>query len=169
MEIKPREIVYNIVLVKRIRFILLLLVRVPLPILAAILVIQFIIRRYVLSYAPSLKLNTEIFFYPLCFVVGAAVLSTPFILFALFNEKRRAWLITFFVMFVLPSLLGFLIAIDNIFSIPWMIVLMTPFYLYCYLLKHTVSEWIEEYEGQELRKERKREEAFRMKEEERWM
>lgn len=165
MEIKPREIIYNIVLVKRFRIMLLFLVRVSPPLLAALIVIQYIIIRY----GSGLKFNTDIFIYPLSVIVGAAVLSTPFILYVLIKEKRSAWIKTFLIMVALPFLLAFIIAYDNIFSIPWMIVLMFPFYLYCYLLKHTLDEWIEEYEGQELRKERKIEEVRRMKEEERWM
>jgi hypothetical protein len=165
MEIKPREIIYNIFLVKRLRRILLFLVSVSLPILIPIIVIQFII----FKYARNLKLNTEIFFYPLCLIVGAAVLATPFIFYVLIKEKRRAWIITFLVMVVLPWLFTYSISFGDIIIVRWMIVLSTPFYLYCYLLKHTISEWIEEYEGQELRKERIREEARRMKEEESWM
>jgi hypothetical protein len=48
---------------------------------------------------------------------------------------------------------------------------MIPFYLYFLLLSYTVSDWLAEYEGQEMskeRKERKREEARRIKEEE-WL
>ena len=162
---EPTEITYRIVLLNRLRIILLFLVRVSSPLLAALIVIQYIIIRY----GSGLKFNTDIFIYPLSVIVGAAVLATPFILYVLIKEKRRAWIKTFLVMVALPFLLAFIIAYDNIFSIPWMIVLMAPFYLYCFLLKNTVSEWIEEYEGQELRKERKREEARRMKEEEGWM
>jgi hypothetical protein len=165
MEIKVSENTYKIFLLNRLRTILVLLVRIPLPILAALIIIQFIITRN----ASALKVNSEIFFYPLSFIVGAALLSTPFLLYFLVKEKRRAWIKAFLVMVVLPFLLAFLIANDNIFNIPWMIDLMVPFYFYCYLLKHTVGEWIEEYEGQKMRKERKREEARRMKEEERWM
>ena len=57
MGIKPREIVYNIFLVKRFRVIIALLVRVSIPILAAIIILYFIIVRY----ASALKLNTEKF------------------------------------------------------------------------------------------------------------
>lgn len=164
MKIKPREIIYNIFLVKRFRIILLLLVSVSLPILIPITVIQFIIIRY----ARGLKLNTEIFFYPLCLIVGAAVISTPFILYVLIKEKRRAWIIAFLVMVVLPWLFTYSISFGDIFVVRWMIVLAAPFYLYCYLLKRTIGEWIEEYEGQELYKERKREETRRKMKEERW-
>ena len=164
MGIKSREIIYNIFLVKRLRVILLFLVSISLPILIPIIVIQFIIFRY----ARSLRLNTEIFFYPMCLIIGAAVLATPSILYVLIKEKRRAWIITFLVMVVLPWFFTYSISFGDIFIVRWMIVLTAPFYLYCYLLKRTIGEWIEEYEGQEARKERKREEARLRKEEERW-
>ncbi len=71
-------------------------------------------------------------------------------------------------MVALPCLLAFLIAEGNIFSIAWMIVIMAPFYLYCFLLKYTIDNWIEEYEGQEMLLERKREKAGLQKEGKRW-
>lgn len=60
-------------------------------------------------------------------------------------------------MVVLPFLFAFLFAYDVIFSIPIMIILIAPFYFYCYLIKHTVDNWIREYEKNEFRKEQKRE------------
>jgi len=165
MEIKPREIIYNIFLVKRLRRILLFLVSISLPILIPIIVMQFII----FKYARSLKLNTEIFFYPLCLIVGAVVLVTPFILYVLFKEKRHAWIIIFLVIVVLPWLFTYSISFGDIFIVRWMIVLTAPFYLYCYLLKRTIGEWIEEYDAHLGREEQKRESVRRQKEEERWM
>jgi VIT1/CCC1 family predicted Fe2+/Mn2+ transporter len=164
MGIKPREIVYNIFLVKRFRVIIALLVRVSIPILAAIIILYFIIVRY----ASALKLNTEILFYPLSFIFGAAVLFTPFLFYVLIKEKRWAWIITFLVMVAFPSLLVFAISFGKIFSIRWMIALMVPFCLYSYLLKHTVGEWIEEYDAHKGREEQKRESARLKKQEDMW-
>jgi hypothetical protein len=66
---------------------------------------------------------------------------------------------------VLPCLLVYIIAFGEIFTISWLIVMIAPFYFYFLLLRHTVTEWLVEYEGLEMRKERKRQEASRMKEE----
>ena len=118
------------------------------------------------------KLNTEIFFYPLILIVGAAVPSTLFLFYVLIKEKRWAWIIIFVVMVVLPCLFIYSISFGNIFTIFKITVIMIPFYLYFMLLRYTVSEWLEKYEGQEMReerKERKREEISRMKEKEEWM
>ena len=164
MEIKSKKTIYNIFLVKRFRVILALLVRVSIPILAALIIIYF----FILRYASALKLNTEILFYPLSFILGAAVLFTPFLFYVLIKEKHWAWIITFLIIVVFPCLLVFGISFGKIFSIQWMIALMVPFCIYFYLLKHTVGEWIEEYEGQELRKERKRESERLKKQEDMW-
>jgi sensor histidine kinase YesM len=96
-------------------------------------------------------------------------MSTPFLFCVLIKEKRWAWIIIFVVMVVLPCLFYYSISFGYIFTIFGMTVMMIPFYLYFLLLRYTVSEWLAEYEGQEMRKERKREEARRLKEEEEWM
>jgi hypothetical protein len=170
MEINPSKLYSKIALLNRLRIILVLLVRIPLPILAVLIILQIFIFR-TLKYAPGLKLNTYIFFYPLILIVGAAVLSTPFLFYVLIKEKRWTWISFFVVMVVLPCLFYYSISFGYIFTIFGMTVMMIPFYLYFLLLSYTVSEWLAEYEGQEMRKERmerKREEARRMKEQE-WM
>ena len=168
MEINPYNNYHKVALLNRLRIILVLLVRIPLPILAVLIILQLFIFR-TLMYAPDLKLNTDIFFYPLILIVGAAVLSTPFLFYVLIKEKHWAWIIFFVVMVVSPCLFYYSISFGYIFTIIGMTVMMIPFYLYFLLLRYTVSEWLAEYEGQEMRKERKREEARRLKEEEEWM
>lgn len=165
MEINSGEIAYKIGLLNRLRLILVLLVRVLMPILVALIIIEFII----INFASALKLNTNIFFYPLSLIVGTTVLFTPFLFYVIIKEKRRSWVIIFFVIVMLPCLITLIIANGKILSIKWMIALVVPFYIYFYLLKHTVDEWLEEYEGQEMRRERKIEESRRMKEEKEWM
>ena len=172
MEINPDNNYHKVALLNRLRIILVLLVRIPLPILAVLVIIQSFIFRLRLHSdldASGIKLNTDIFFYPLILIVGAAVLSTPFLFYVLIKEKRWAWIIIFVVMVVLPCLFYYSISFGYIFTIFGMTVMMIPFYLYFFLLRYTVSEWLAEYEGQEMRKERKREEARRLKEEEKWM
>jgi hypothetical protein len=165
MEIIPSKLYSKIALLNRLRLNLVLLMYIPLPILAGIIGLQIFVKKY----ASALKLNTEIFFYPLSLIVGAAVLSTLFLFYVLIKEKRWAWIIIFVVMVVLPCLFIYSISFGNIFTIFNMTVIMIPFYLYFILLKYTVSEWLEKYEEQEMRKERKREEMSRMKEKEEWM
>ncbi|HSW55120.1 MAG TPA: hypothetical protein VLH59_08525 [Ignavibacteriaceae bacterium] len=165
MEIDPDNNYHKVALLNRIRIILVLLVRIPLPILAVLIILQI----FILRYASALKLNTDIFFYPLILIVGAAVLSTPFLFYVLIKEKRWAWIIIFVVMVVLPCLFYYSISFGYFFTIFGMTVVMIPFYLYFLLLRYTVGEWLAEYEGQEMRKERKREEARRLKEEEEWI
>jgi hypothetical protein len=165
MELNPSELSHKILLLNRLRMILVLLMRIPLPFLIGITILQILIKKY----ASALKLNTEIFFYPLIFIVGAAVLSTFFLFYVIIKEKRWAWITLFVVMVVLPCLFYYSISFGNIFTIFRMTVIMVPFYLYFVLLRYTVSEWLAEYEGQVMRTERKREEALRMKKEQEWM
>jgi len=172
MEINPDNNYHKVALLNRLRIILVLLVRIPLPILAVLIIIQsfiFRLRWYASDLdASGIKLNTHIFFYPLILIVGAAVLSTPFLFYVLIKEKRWAWIIFFVVMVVLPCLFYYIISFGYIFTIIGMTVMMIPFYLYFLLLWYTLREWLEEYEYQEMREERRKEDARRMKEEE-WM
>lgn len=160
MEINPDNNYHKIVLLNRLRIILVFLVRILLPILVVLIVLQF----FILRYASVLKLNLEIFIYPLSLIVSAAVLSTPYLFYVLIKEKRCTWIILFFTIVGLPCFFVYVISFGKIFSSTWLIVIIAPFYFYFLLLKHTVGEWVAEYEGQEMRKERKNEEARRMKE-----
>lgn len=172
MEINPDNNYHKVALLNRLRIILVLLVRIPLPILAVLIIIQSLIFRLRLHSdldASGIKLNTDIYFYPLILIVGAAVLSTPFLFYVLIKEKHWAWIIFFVVMVVLPCLFYYIISFGNIFTIIGMIVMMIPFYLYFLLLWYTVREWLEKYEYQEMREERRKEDARRLKEEEEWM
>ena len=173
MEIETKKIIDDIYLVRIFQRILFLLIIIPLPILAVLLGVQFILMRYG-SFFPKQIFNPKILIYPLSLVIGPAVPFTPFLLYVLIKEKRRAWIITFLVIVILPFLLVFLIIYYSISSVPWIIdpsiiYLMIPIYIYCYLLKHTVDEWLREYQAHELRKEQKLEKARRLKDEEGWM
>jgi hypothetical protein len=72
-------------------------------------------------------------------------------------------------MVILPYLLTLPFAFDNFFNVQWMIILIAPFYFFCFLMKKEVDEWVSEYEAYELREEQKIEKALRLKEEEGWM
>ena len=85
------------------------------------------------------------FFSPALFLaVIAAVLFAPYMLFVLFREKRYGWITFFIVLVLLPVL------IDVLFFYhtgAYLILLFLPlafFYFYCFLLKITIQDWIQE-------------------------
>jgi len=103
-----------------------------------------------LSLVLNFHLSTSVlyiisFFCPVLFLAGlAAVLFAPFMLFVLFKENRYGW-ITFFILLVLLPVL-----IDVLFfykTDAYLILLYLPlafFYFYCFLLKITIRDWIQE-------------------------
>jgi len=163
MEIKKREIIYNVDFVERLRTALSFLIKIPLPLLGILIIAQYAF----LGLLNALKTNPLILAIPLGIIIGSAVLLTPFIFYVLTKEKRRAWMI-FLIAVVFPYLLTLLIAFDEIFSSTQMIILFLPFYIYCYLLKHTTDEWLREQQAHELRREQKKAKAEQLEQEEGW-
>jgi hypothetical protein len=77
-------------------------------------------------------------------LVIAAIIFTPYMLFVLFKEKRFGWITFFLILVILPMILLFLFFrhIDNF--IYFFIIPLAFYYFYCFLLKMTVAEWVEE-------------------------
>ncbi|MEE9430986.1 MAG: hypothetical protein V3V16_08105 [Melioribacteraceae bacterium] len=74
----------------------------------------------------------------------AALIFLPYLLFILFKENRNGWIIAFAVVVVIPFLISFLISLkmgNNFF----LIIALAFFYLYCFMLKYSVTDWIKEY------------------------
>jgi len=93
-----------------------------------------------------------------------AALFTTYILYVLIKEKRFGWLITFFIMVVLPVIITYLVSRGSSFSV--MAIILIPFslfYLYCFLLRYAMDDWIEEYEGKIELEEEKENEAKKVK------
>ena len=95
-------------------------------------------------------------------VVGAAILFTPYMMYVLIKEKHYVWIVIFFFMVVLPYLIVLFINFDNILLTAWLLLPIVLFYLYCFLLKYSVDNWLREYNWEqqlvEQRKEREQRE-----------
>jgi|GEM_PF-771171 len=83
----------------------------------------------------------------LIIIIIAAVIFTPFLLKVLFEEKRTGWIIAFFIMAILPVVtvaLFFLFKV-NLGLVPFLaFVPLGGFYLFCFLLKISIDDWISE-------------------------
>ena len=82
--------------------------------------------------------------------------------YVLIKEKYYGWITFYFFMVVLPYIFIPLAFFGHI---------LTPailFFIYCYFLKHTVAEWLEEYDAHKGREEQKRESARLKKQEDMW-
>jgi hypothetical protein len=75
-------------------------------------------------------------FLPLLFL--AAILFTPFMLFVLYKEEKKGWIISFAVIIIAPTFLSIII-------FPALTILgLIPFYFYCFILRLEVKSWLQE-------------------------
>ena len=95
----------------------------------------------------------------------AAILFTPYIFYILSKEKKFGWIILFFVMIIIPEVLGYLIFKDTLAFEAALLIPLAFFYFYCYLIKYEVDKWIGEYNWHQERLQQKIEKEERIKNE----
>lgn len=89
----------------------------------------------------------------------AAILFTPYIFYILIKEKHYWLIITFFIMIVIPLVGGYFIFKDTLAHEASLLIPLGLFYLYCYLIKFAVDDWIRTYNWKmELEKQRREKE-----------
>ena len=72
-----------------------------------------------------------------------AVLFTPFLLWQLYQIKKPQWIIGFLVVVGLPLLGSFFVENVSVFGLILSMMPLSMFYLYTWMLRHYVEEWIE--------------------------
>jgi len=89
-------------------------------------------------------------------IIAAAILFTPYMLYVLIKERKYGWIVIFFLMVVLPYPVIYLIIGEYILLTAWLLLPVIPFYLYCFLIKFSVDDWLREYNWeQQLIEQRK--------------
>ncbi len=71
-----------------------------------------------------------------------AIVFGPYVLFVLYKNGKRGWLITFAVMVGIPIPFAFLSTGNIVLNAILHFLPLLTFYLYCYLLRFSVGEWI---------------------------
>jgi hypothetical protein len=127
-----------------------------------ILIILFPIRYFVSFIASDPLFEIKVI---LIIIAGAAVLFTPFILYVLIKEKKYGWIIFYFVLIILPLLLGYMIFKDTLAFEAALLFPLGFFYLYCYIIKFQVDKWITDYNWHSTRLEQIRDKEERIKNE----
>jgi len=92
-----------------------------------------------------------------------AVVFLPYILFVLYKENRKGWILFLTILVIFPSIFLFMFFQ---FSMFYNMAALIPTFLYalfCYLLKSQISEWLSEYYGHQNRMEQKRLKEERIK------
>ena len=118
--------------------------------------------KYYLNYQISTSLLMLMCYFTsiaILIIAAMVILFTPFMLYALYRNKKKKWLISFGIM-VLPLAAA---KFAGVGSVAFYIVLgieACSYYIYCIALRMTVNNWIEEYQSNILLQlDKKREEA----------
>ena len=119
----------------------------------------FFIFNYIIA---SAKISSPVF--PILFSIlfFPPAIFTPYILYVLLKEKRFGWIVTYFIIVIIPAViavtvLGFAYGLI-------ILLLFAPFYFFCFLIKSSVDEWIREYNFQQLYLLQKKEQEEKEKE-----
>lgn len=94
---------------------------------------------------------------------SSAVIFLPYILFILYKENRKGWILFLTVIVILPFIFLFLFLQFSMFYNMAGLIPILLYTLFCYLLKSQISEWLSEYYGHQNRLEQKRLKEERIK------
>ncbi len=98
----------------------------------------------------------------------AAVLLTPYIFYILIKEERYGWIAAYFLMIVIPVVSAFLIFRETIAFESILMLALLSFYIYCFLIKYAVDDWIRQYNWTQQLIQQKEDKIKRMEDELHW-
>lgn len=78
-------------------------------------------------------------------IILAAIIFAPYMLFVLFKEKKNLWIIFFMILVLIPAGIIPLFFFDSAYFNVFMLIPLTLFYFFCFMLKFSVRDWIAEY------------------------
>lgn len=134
--------------------------------------------RAILYYEVRVSVGSIILFYlmmyfGLVFVfIGiftlAAIFFTPYIFYVLIKEEHYGWIAAFFLMIIIPLISAFIIFKETIAFETILLLSLLSFYIYCFLIKYAVDEWIRKYNWTVQLEEQKNAREERKKDEMQW-
>jgi fatty acid desaturase len=90
----------------------------------------------------------------------AAAIFAPFMIYAFFKAKKTSWVISFFIIVVVPIIICIILGLrfGNLFVVA--LIPLGFFYFYCFILKLIVNDQLEEVKAkEELQRERDKEQG----------
>jgi len=79
-----------------------------------------------------------------------AIIYTPYLIKTLIELKKWKWVITFGIMVIVPAVLVYLISYQSIFRSVFAFIPLLMFYIFCWVLRFCISDWIEKIEYSEM-------------------
>lgn len=79
-----------------------------------------------------------------------AIIYTPYMIKTLIKLKRIRWIIAFGIMVIIPAVLVYLISYQSIFRSVFAFIPLLMFYIFCWVLRFSIPDWIEKIEYSEM-------------------
>jgi hypothetical protein len=77
-------------------------------------------------------------------LIAAAAVFTPFILYVLYQENRKGWIISFFIMVCVPLVSFIVLSFFSSYGSLYILIALGLFYFYCFLLRFEVNNWVQD-------------------------
>lgn len=148
------NIVHNIIAVKQFYNIF----RVYCGILTPVLVITFFLG--FISMQPQIFESGILAPYSSSLLIAitiSAIVFSPYFLYILFIEKKKKWILSFFIFVVIPFTLAYMIFQQFIFIMMGAFIPVLFYGIYCLLLKAEVKRWLSRYDWIQSRLEAEKE------------
>ncbi len=101
--------------------------------------------------------------------VTAAVILTPYMFYVLIKEERYGWIAVYLVLIPFPLIAGYFIFQDTLAFEAALLIPLLSFYLYCYIIKYAVDEWIRQYNWTQQLMHQKEDRIKRLEDERQWI
>ena len=75
---------------------------------------------------------------------AVALIFMPFMLYVLYTEKKKGWIILFVLIVVVPFVILLVTGLIFEFSKPLLMIVLGLFYFYCFLLRFEANDWVKE-------------------------
>ncbi|MCD4818327.1 MAG: hypothetical protein K8S23_06515 [Candidatus Cloacimonetes bacterium] len=80
-----------------------------------------------------------------------AMIYTPYLIKTLINLKKWKWIIAFAIMISAPFIMKLFVSKNYAYKSVWHSISLFMFYLFCWILKFSVQNWIEKIKYSELK------------------
>ena len=79
-----------------------------------------------------------------------AIVYTPYLIKKLIELKKWKWVIALGILVVVPTILVYVISYKSIFKAIFSFIPLLMFYIFCWILRFSITDWIEKIEYSEM-------------------
>jgi hypothetical protein len=123
----------------------------------------FLIFTFVLGYMNIILFESRILEPYLNFlfiaIISSALIIVPYFLYILFIEKKKKWILSFFIFVVIPFIIAYMIFQQFFFSMMGAYFPALFYGVYCLLLKSAIDKWVSQYYRLQAKQEAEAEKA----------